>query len=127
MITSDTDLIQHLLALYFCWEYPTFASLSKEHHLRDFHDGRSRYCPLLGCRSFDQHAVGEILAIVSDGRFFRVSKTMPFRGRSLFNDHSPDIENNIHLGSELQSNLYERVLFRLMYEVGYRDGPSSGQ
>lgn len=57
-ITADSSLVQHLLALYFCWEYPTFASLSKEHFLKDFLDGRSRYCsPILvnallalGCR-----------------------------------------------------------------------------
>lgn len=57
-ITGDTTLVQHLLALYFCWEYPTFASLSKEHFLRDFREGRQRYCsPILvnallalGCR-----------------------------------------------------------------------------
>ncbi|KAL7930428.1 fungal-specific transcription factor domain-containing protein [Trichoderma chlorosporum] len=57
-ITNDVNLVQHLLGLYFCWEYPTFASLSKEHFLRDFQDGRHRYCsPILvnallalGCR-----------------------------------------------------------------------------
>ncbi|KAI1160843.1 fungal-specific transcription factor domain-containing protein [Nemania serpens] len=57
-ITSDSALVQHLLALYFCWEYPTFASLSKEHFLRDYAHGRHRYCsPILvnallalGCR-----------------------------------------------------------------------------
>lgn len=57
-ITDDGSLVQHLLALYFCWEYPTFASLSKEHFLRDFQNGVQRYCsPILvnallalGCR-----------------------------------------------------------------------------
>lgn len=57
-ITGDIDLVKHLLALYFCWEYPTFASLSKEHFLGDFRDGRPRYCSsilvnallALGCR-----------------------------------------------------------------------------
>ena len=57
-VTSDVDLVQHLLALYFCWEYPTFASLSKEHFLKDFKDGTRRYCSsmlvnallALGCR-----------------------------------------------------------------------------
>jgi len=61
-ITNDINLVLHLLALYFCWEYPTLASLSKEHFLRDFRDGRHRYCsPLLvnallalGCR-FSTH------------------------------------------------------------------------
>ena len=57
-LTSDGKLVQHLLTLYFCWEYPTFVSFSKEHFLRDFQEGRQRYCsPILvnavlalGCR-----------------------------------------------------------------------------
>lgn len=57
-MTADINLVHHLLALYFCWEYPTFASLSKEHFLRDFQNGRQRFCsPMLvnallalGCR-----------------------------------------------------------------------------
>lgn len=61
-ITSNASFVQHLLALYFCWEYPTFASLSKEHFLKDFQAGRPRYCsPMLvnallalGCRFSSQ-------------------------------------------------------------------------
>lgn len=61
-VIDDVNLVQHLLALYFCWEYPTFASLSKEHFLQDFRDGRDRYCsPILvnallalGCRFSEQ-------------------------------------------------------------------------
>ena len=61
-VTGDVNLIQHLLALYFCWEYPTFASLSKEHFLQDFRHGRPRYCSsmlvnailALGCRFSSQ-------------------------------------------------------------------------
>ncbi|KAJ2903912.1 hypothetical protein MKZ38_009147 [Zalerion maritima] len=57
-VTADPQLVEHLLTLYFCWEYPTFASLSKEHFLRDFQEGSSRFCsPILvnallalGCR-----------------------------------------------------------------------------
>ncbi|KAK0733783.1 fungal-specific transcription factor domain-containing protein [Lasiosphaeria miniovina] len=57
-ITADAGLVKHLLTLYFCWEYPTFASLSKEHFLRDFMEGRARFCSsilvnallALGCR-----------------------------------------------------------------------------
>ncbi|ATY58887.1 pathway-specific nitrogen regulator [Cordyceps militaris] len=57
-VTSSMELVAHLLGLYFCWEHPTFASLSKEQFLRDFCQGRPRYCsPLLvnallslGCR-----------------------------------------------------------------------------
>ncbi len=61
-VSVDTYLVQHLLALYFCWEYPTFASLSKEHFLKDFQDGQQRYCSsilinallALGCRFSSQ-------------------------------------------------------------------------
>jgi hypothetical protein len=61
-ITADVGLVQHLLALYFCWEYPTFASLSKEHFLKDFMEGRPRFCSsilvnallALGCRFSNQ-------------------------------------------------------------------------
>jgi hypothetical protein len=57
-VTSDGDLVEHLMALYFCWEYPTFASLSKGHFLDDFRAGRRRHCSSLlvnailavGCR-----------------------------------------------------------------------------
>lgn len=63
-ITSDGGLVRHLLALYFCWEYPTFASLSKEHFLKDFFEGRTRFCSsilvnallALGCRFSSQPA-----------------------------------------------------------------------
>lgn len=61
-VSHDDALVQHLLALYFCWEYPTFASLSKEHFLKDFKAGRPRYCSpvlvnallALGCRFSSQ-------------------------------------------------------------------------
>jgi hypothetical protein len=56
-VTSDTRLVHHLLDLYFCWEYPTLASLSREHFLADFAAGRPRFCsPLL---------VNALLAIAS--------------------------------------------------------------
>ncbi|KAL1840124.1 hypothetical protein VTJ49DRAFT_780 [Mycothermus thermophilus] len=61
-VTNDITLVHHLLSLYFCWEYPTFASLSKEHFLADFQAGRPRWCsPMLvnallalGCRFSSQ-------------------------------------------------------------------------
>jgi hypothetical protein len=47
-VTTDGALIEHLMSLYFCWEYPIFASLSRQHFLADFRSGRHRYCsPLL--------------------------------------------------------------------------------
>jgi Fungal specific transcription factor domain/Fungal Zn(2)-Cys(6) binuclear cluster domain len=46
-VTNNGGLVEHLLALYFCWEYPTFASLSRKHFLADFHTGKRRYCSSL--------------------------------------------------------------------------------
>ncbi|KAK5245285.1 hypothetical protein LTS06_009291, partial [Exophiala xenobiotica] len=45
--TNDDNLVQHLISLYFSWEYPVFASLSKEHFLLDFHSGSERFCSSL--------------------------------------------------------------------------------
>ena len=57
-VSDDPKWVYHLMTLYFCWEYPTFASLSKDYFLEDFSAKRRRYCsPLLvnamlalGCR-----------------------------------------------------------------------------
>ncbi len=64
-ITDDIKLVHHLLALFFCWEYPTFVTLSREHFIDDFRSGSGRYCsPILvnailatGCR-FSNQQVG---------------------------------------------------------------------
>ena len=45
--TTKDDLVDHLLGLYFCWEYPTFASLSKEHFMADFRRGLPMFCSSL--------------------------------------------------------------------------------
>jgi Fungal specific transcription factor domain len=65
-VTTNQELIEHLLLLYFCWEYPTFACLSKRYFLEDFRTGRPRYCSsllvnailCLGCRFSDQLDIG---------------------------------------------------------------------
>ncbi|KAF7862637.1 hypothetical protein EAF04_007510 [Stromatinia cepivora] len=62
-VTSDSAFVDHLMALYFCWEYPTFASLSKEHFLHAYRNGKQDHCSellvnsilALGCR-FSTHA-----------------------------------------------------------------------
>ncbi|KAL2062109.1 hypothetical protein VTL71DRAFT_6375 [Oculimacula yallundae] len=61
-VTNDGAFVEHLMALYFCWEYPTFASLNKEHFLEDMRAGKPRYCSSLlvnallavGCRFSQQ-------------------------------------------------------------------------
>lgn len=46
-VTGNREVVEHLLALYFCWEYPIFASMSKQHFLEDFRQGIPRYCSQL--------------------------------------------------------------------------------
>ncbi|XMA13646.1 hypothetical protein WAI453_006437 [Rhynchosporium graminicola] len=46
-VTSDDVFIEHLLSLYFCWEYPIFATLSQQHFLTDYRARRRRYCSYL--------------------------------------------------------------------------------
>lgn len=62
-VIDDVETTYHLLALYFCWEYPNFAPVSKEHFLQDFIEGRHRYCSsmlvnailALGCHHSDRN------------------------------------------------------------------------
>lgn len=89
VITNDIRLVHHLLALYFCWEYPTFASLSKEHFLHDFRDGHPRFCsPILvnallalGCR-FSTHPMTRANpndAYTSGDHFFQECQRLFYR------------------------------------------------
>jgi hypothetical protein len=79
LVTSDDALVDHLLALYFCWEYPIFASLSKHHFLADFRTKTPRYCSSLlvnailavGCIfSRETETIGTIRAIHVTGQQF---------------------------------------------------------
>jgi hypothetical protein len=58
---SDT-IIEQLLLLFFCWEYPIFSCISKRHFAKDFNRGKGKNCSSLlvnailavGCRFSDQ-------------------------------------------------------------------------
>ncbi|KAH8754772.1 fungal-specific transcription factor [Diaporthe sp. PMI_573] len=132
-ISSDRTLVRHILALYFCWEYPIFASLSKEHFLEDFHSGRSRYCsPILvnallalGCRFSTQP---NTLANPDDpyslgDRFFKESLRLYFMEdnyHSLTTIQALGIMS-IHeasCGKDTESRYYARQSFRVAVEMG---------
>lgn len=61
-VTSSEIFVEHLLTLYFRWEYPIFASLCKKYFLSDFRTGTPRYSSALlinallaaACRFSDQ-------------------------------------------------------------------------
>lgn len=47
-VTASPNFIEHLLSLYFCWEYPVFTILSEHHFRADMRQGQRQYCtPLL--------------------------------------------------------------------------------
>ena len=72
-VTRDASLIEHLLSLYFCWEYPVFTILSEHYFRNDMRNKRRQYCsPLLvnailavACRFSDRP---EARTISDDGR-----------------------------------------------------------
>lgn len=131
-IVNDVNLVQHLLALYFCWEYPTFASLSKEHFLRDFREGRHRYCShllvnallALGCR-FSNHPVAR--ADLEDpgsagDHFFRESLRLFSQEtdrHSLTTIQALGIMSirEASCGRDLESSYYARESIRLAFEM----------
>ncbi|KAF5239891.1 hypothetical protein FANTH_9773 [Fusarium anthophilum] len=140
-ITNNINLILHLLALYFCWEYPVFAPLSKKHFLQDFRDGRHRYCsPLLvnallalGCRfstnliirtdSEDPQPAGD--------HFFKEAQRLfdqETDRHSLTTIQALGImsirEANCGRGSE--SRYYAGQSIRLAFEMGLHRGPDNG-
>lgn len=47
-VTRDSDFIEHLMNLYFCWIHPFYELFSRKQLLDDMAQGRSKYCsPLL--------------------------------------------------------------------------------
>ena len=44
LVTRDSDLVEHLMGLYFCWSHPFYVFFSKELFLHDMAKRRSKYC-----------------------------------------------------------------------------------
>lgn len=97
-VTSDPELVQHLIAMYFCWHYSFFTTLSKNLFLQEFRLGKPppgstrkmHYCtPLLvnamlalGCHFTSwpaARAVREDSATAGD-HFFKEAKRLIMEG-----------------------------------------------
>jgi hypothetical protein len=131
-VTSDKGLIEHLFTLYFCWEYPIFLTLSKEHFLSDFQTGNPRYCSsllvnallALGCRFSAQqdYHPGSSSGSPSDNRFFVETK------RLLAENAGPSITTvqalglmSLHeaiRGRDSESWFYSRQSMQMAVEMG---------
>lgn len=85
MVTDNIEVTRHLIALYFCWEYPNFAPISKEHFLRDFHARSGLFCSMLlvnallslGCQLSDRFCEEEPgTAFLSGNDFFEEARRL---------------------------------------------------
>jgi hypothetical protein len=140
-VTSDISLVQHLLALYFCWEYPTFASLSKEHFMRDFLDGRPRYCsPILinallalGCRFSSQPNTRAVEddPTTSGDHFFKESLRLLYRETNHHNLTTIQALGIMSIreascGRDSESWYYAGQSIRMAIEMGLHRLPDNG-
>jgi len=125
-VTTNLEVIEHLLSLYFCWEYPIFASLSKRHFLDDFRTGSTRYCSsllvnailCLGCRFSDRRDMG-----VTPEQFFAEAELLWAAEQD-----SPSVTTiqavsvmsswEASCGRESQSRFYARQSIAMAVEMG---------
>ncbi|KAK7928674.1 hypothetical protein PG985_005672 [Apiospora marii] len=107
-VTQDMNRVQHLLALYFCWEYPIFATIHKEYFLADFLSGRQRYC-----------SAGLVNAILALGESFQLAAQASTQ-YSLVNIQALGILSlrELRCGRDPESRYYAEQSMRLAVEMG---------
>lgn len=141
-VTSDVDLILHLLQLYFTWHYPSFVTLSKSLFFRDFFRGkpaehveRIEYCtPLLvnsmlslGCHFTlrpGARSDGGDQATAGD-HFFRQAKKLLSDDEEFETPRLPTIQalalmsvREAGCGREAKGWLYSGMSFRMACDLG---------
>ena len=131
---SDDVLIEHFLSLYFCWEYPIFATLSRQHFLADYRAGRRRYCSSLlvnailaiGCSLSGMH---ETDIGTDSNRHVSGQQLFDEAGRLLAKeDDTPQLTNvqalgilsifELSCGNQHKSILYSGRSIRMAVEMG---------
>lgn len=141
-VTTDVDLILHLLQLYFTWHYPSFVTLSKPLFFRDFFRGRPvgpveriEYCtPLLvnsmlslGCHftlrsgarsdvedkaTAGDHFFKEAKRLLSDDEEFEIPRLSTIQALALMSVREAGC------GREAKGWLYSGMSFRMAYDLG---------
>lgn len=137
-VTQDMDLVQHLLALYFCWEYPTFATIHKEYFLADFLSGRQEYCSAtlvnallaLGCLFSSGATPSDESQALSD-HFFKEALRLTAQENdqyTLTNIQSMGILaiREVRCGRNTESRYYAGQSMRLALEVDMRQVGNDG-
>lgn len=93
-VTDDMESTRHLIALYFSWEYPNLAPISKEHFLRDFFAKRECFCSSLlvnamlslGCQLSDRsyETVSKPVGVSGDAFFAEARRLIPSESKQNF-------------------------------------------
>ena len=143
MVTSNPDLVVHLLNMYFAWHYTYFTTLSKRLFYRDFQRGKTahdtkrktEYCtPLLvnamlalGCHftSWPQaRAVPGDSATAGD-HFFREAKRLILENDEHENPRLATVQalalmsvREAGCGREARGWVYSGMSFRMAYDLG---------
>lgn len=149
-VTSDPELIQHLISMYFCWHYTFFTTLSKSLFLQEFRLGkpspgsgrRMHYCtPLLvnamlalGCHFTSWPAARSVPddSATAGDHFFKESKRLMMEGDL---HEVPDLATVQALalmsvreagcGREAKGWVYSGMSFRMACDLGLNLGMHS--
>lgn len=142
-VTSDPDLVVHLLNMYFAWHYTYFTTLSKSLFYRDFQRGRTprdikrktEYCtPLLvnamlalGCHftSWPQARADPKDSATAGDHFFREAKRLILENDEHENPRLATVQalalmsvREAGCGREARGWVYSGMSFRMAYDLG---------
>lgn len=142
-VTSDPDLVVHLLNIYFAWHYTYFTTLSKSLFYRDFQRGKvahdikrkTEYCtPLLvnamlalGCHftSWPQARDDPNDSATSGDHFFREAKRLILENDEHENPRLATVQalalmsvREAGCGREARGWVYSGMSFRMAYDLG---------
>lgn len=142
-VTSDPDLVVHLLNMYFAWHYTYFTTLSKSLFYRDFKRGKTahdtkrktEYCtPLLvnamlalGCHftSWPQARADPKDSATAGDHFFREAKRLILENDEHENPRLATVQalalmsvREAGCGREARGWVYSGMSFRMAYDLG---------
>lgn len=142
-VTSDPEIVVHLLNMYFAWHYTYFTTLSKSLFYRDFKRGKSShdvkrktdYCsPLLvnamlalGCHftSWPQARADPKDSATAGDHFFREAKRLILENDEHENPRLTTVQalalmsvREAGCGREARGWVYSGISFRMAYDLG---------
>lgn len=148
-VATDSELVVHLLNMYFTWHYPYFTTLSRSLFFRDFflgkpgpHDRRLEYCtPLLvnamlalGCHFTGWSAARENPTdpMTAGDHFFKEAKRLIMENDEFENPRLATVQalalmsvREAGCGREARGWVYSGMSFRIAYDLGLNIDPGN--